>query len=78
MSLKAGAWELLKSYHEENGLRIWKWMAVKEREAQAQEEREKEDRRNREQSEKKKGEERKQRLSAVVQVLERRLGQRPD
>jgi hypothetical protein len=77
-SLKAGAWELLKSYHEEKGLRVWKWMAVKERDAQAQEAKDNEDRRQREQKERKKEEERRQRLAAVVQVLEQRLGQKPD
>jgi hypothetical protein len=75
-NLKGGAWELLKSYHEDHGLRVWKWMAGKERDARAKEEREREGRLLAEKKEKQKGEERRQRLAAVVQILERRLGQR--
>jgi hypothetical protein len=72
--LRAGAWETLKSYHEEKGLRIWKWMAVKEQDARMREEREIEGRKQGELRERLKEEERKQRLAAAVQVLEKRLG----
>jgi hypothetical protein len=71
-SLKAGAWECLKLYHEKNGLRIWKWMLDKEKAAQACEDRERESREVVKERDRIVGEERKRRLRAVVEVLERR------
>jgi hypothetical protein len=71
-SLKAGAWECLKFYHEKNGLRIWKWMMDKEKAAQACEDRDREGREVAKERDRIVGEERKRRLKAVVEVLERR------